>query len=125
MTVGQKIDLLCDKLNLQKQELARQLGITPQHLSSVISGKRNPSESLLRKLSMIANVDMGFFDDDGDAVELKDSAIMEHLPEDVREWVLNEKSKPYIVLAKMISDNRINSDELSTLVELIRADRDN
>jgi transcriptional regulator with XRE-family HTH domain len=125
MLIGEKIDLLCDRLNIKKQDLAEKLGITPQHLSAVINGKKNPGESLLRKLSAIANVDMEFFDGDAEAVDLKDSPLMEHLPEDLRDWVQSKQSGPYIILAKMISDGRINDEELSALVKIIRSDRDN
>lgn len=123
MTIGEKIELLCNRLGIQKKELADRVGITPQHLSGIISGKKNPSLQLLKKMSEIFGGDADLLD--ANAFDVKDNQyIMERLPADIRDWVLNENSRPYIVFAKMISENKLTSEELTSLIKIIRSDKD-
>ena len=51
MNLGQRIRKRREALNLTQQELAKTLGVTPQHISVVEQGKRVPSLTFLAKLA--------------------------------------------------------------------------
>lgn len=124
MGIGEKIEMLCNKMGVQKQELAESVGIGKQHLSGVISGKKAPSRTLLKRIADYFNVDLRFFDDDASAADIRETAIMEHLPDDLQEWINSKNSRPYLVLAKMINDKKLDANELSAIIEIIQADKD-
>jgi len=51
VSLGQKIRDKREAFNLTQRELAKVIGITPQHLSLVEQGKKAPSVALLVKLA--------------------------------------------------------------------------
>jgi transcriptional regulator with XRE-family HTH domain len=51
MNVGQRIRQRREALNVTQQELAKALGVTPQHISVVEQDKRVPSLTFLAKLA--------------------------------------------------------------------------
>jgi len=51
MTLGQRIRMRRETLKLTQQELAKALGLTPQHISAIEQEKRSPSLPALAKLA--------------------------------------------------------------------------
>ena len=51
MTIGERIRKRRHALKITQQELAKALGVTPQHISGIEQEKRSPSLSFLSKLA--------------------------------------------------------------------------
>ena len=51
MTIGERIRKRRQTLEITQQELAKALGVTPQHISGIEQEKRSPSLSFLSKLA--------------------------------------------------------------------------
>ncbi len=51
MTIGQRIRKRRQALKITQQELAKALGVTPQHISGIEQEKRSPSLPFLSKLA--------------------------------------------------------------------------
>ncbi len=49
--IGKRIREMRERLELSQDDLARSLGVTPQHISAIEQGKRLPSLSSLGKLA--------------------------------------------------------------------------
>jgi len=47
LTIGNKINVLCNKYGIKKKDLAKDLGISAAFLSRVINGVDKPSDNLL------------------------------------------------------------------------------
>lgn len=119
--VGERINLLCRKNRVKKKDLAKHVGVTPAHLSQVISGRENPSPALLEKIANFFNLDVECLKRplyDGPIIQDEDA--LRHLPESLRKWVMQEDKKPYLVLAKMIDEKDITAEELVAMVEVLR-----
>lgn len=61
MAVGKNIKLFRINANLKQKELAEKVGIRVSYLSSIENEKKEPSLSLLKKISEKLNVPMGMF----------------------------------------------------------------
>jgi transcriptional regulator with XRE-family HTH domain len=51
MSIGERIKKRRRLLEMTQQELAKAIGVTPQHISAIEQGKRDPSLSSLAKLA--------------------------------------------------------------------------
>lgn len=60
MRIGRTIKLLRTAAGLKQKEIAKNLGVSPNYLSSVENNKRKPSLSLLESLSDELNVPLSF-----------------------------------------------------------------
>jgi addiction module HigA family antidote len=58
---GYIIEMEIEARNLKKQDVARELGILPQHLSEMIKEKRNVSAMLALKLEKVLGIDADYW----------------------------------------------------------------
>jgi len=61
MSVGKNIKLFRINANLKQKELAKELGIKDSYLSLLENEKKEPSLSLLKKISEVLNVPIAMF----------------------------------------------------------------
>jgi transcriptional regulator with XRE-family HTH domain len=61
MRLGSAIKLIRTAAGMKQRDVARKLSVTPNHISLVEGGKREPSVALLRGLSKIQGVPVGLF----------------------------------------------------------------
>lgn len=61
MSVGKNIKLFRINANLKQKELAKELGIRDSYLSIIENEKKEPSLSLLKKISEVLNVPIAMF----------------------------------------------------------------
>ncbi|MEW6003288.1 MAG: helix-turn-helix transcriptional regulator [Nitrospirota bacterium] len=61
MSVGKNIKLFRINANLKQKELAKKLEIKDSYLSLIENEKKEPSLSLLKKISEVLNVPIGMF----------------------------------------------------------------
>lgn len=58
---GKNVKNLIRSKGLKSEYIARQIGITPNYLSNIFSGKREPSVKVLEDLSSILKCDINEF----------------------------------------------------------------
>jgi transcriptional regulator with XRE-family HTH domain len=59
--LGTAIKLIRTSSGLKQKDIATKLGVTPNYISLVESGNREPSVSLLKKMASILDVPVGLF----------------------------------------------------------------
>ncbi len=60
MDIGKNIKILRVSAGLKQKELASNVDVSPSYLSLIEAGKKEPSLSLLKKISDILNVPVGY-----------------------------------------------------------------
>ncbi len=61
MKLGQAIKVVRTASGLKQREIARKLDVTPNYISLIEGGKREPSISLLNQLASVLGVPIGIF----------------------------------------------------------------
>ena len=74
MSIGKRIRKRRQELKLTQENLARALGLTPQHISGIEQGKRSPSLASLAKLAEELGVTIDFL------VTGKEGVIIDTIP---------------------------------------------
>ena len=74
MSVGRRIRKRRQTLKVTQQELARATGVTPQHISAIEQGKRDPSLASLARLAEELGVTVDYF------VARKEGGITDAIP---------------------------------------------
>lgn len=58
---GKKVKMLIRSRSLRSEYVARQIGITPNYLSNIYSGRREPSVKVIESLCAILNCEANEF----------------------------------------------------------------
>jgi len=74
MSIGERIKKRRKELRLTQEELARALGLTPQHISGIEQDKRSPSLSSLAKLAEELGITVDYL------VTGKESVVVDSIP---------------------------------------------
>lgn len=121
MQIGKKINILCKAKGILKKDLAKAMDISASYLSSVIAGREEPSGQLLNKLADYFDVDVEYFLDELIQKNIDEvPSVWDHLPEDLKEWIGQQESKPYLILAKAAASTDIPSDQIADLIDVLR-----
>ncbi len=91
MTIGERIRKRRQALKITQQELAKALGVTPQHISGIEQEKRNPSLSFLSKLAEEMGVTTDYL------LSGKDSIITDTIPAIKADKSLTLKAKRALI----------------------------
>ena len=91
MTLGQRIRTRRQTLELTQQELAKALGLTPQHISAIEQEKRAPSLPFLAKLAEQLGVSIDYL------VTGKKSIITDTIPAIKADNSLTLKTKKALI----------------------------
>jgi transcriptional regulator with XRE-family HTH domain len=98
-SIGKKITHLREGYGMSKAELGRRLGYHGTYIYYLETGQRRITVELLQQIANIFNVELKYFFDKGEEIELDDDkkafvAYMEDLeknegisPEQIKEWV--------------------------------------
>jgi len=74
MSIGKRIRKRRQELKLTQEDLARALGLTPQHISGIEQDKRSPSLASLAKLAEELGITVDYL------VTGKESAVVDTIP---------------------------------------------
>jgi len=74
MSIGKRIRERRQELKLTQEDLARALGLTPQHISGIEQDKRSPSLASLAKLAEELGITVDYL------VTGKESAVVDTIP---------------------------------------------
>ncbi len=91
MTIGKRIRKRRQELELTQEDLARALGLTPQHISGIEQDKRNPSLSSLAKLAEELGITVDYL------VTGKQGVIVDTIPAIKADKKLSLESKKALV----------------------------
>ena len=91
MSIGKRIRGKRQELKLTQEELARALGLTPQHISGIEQDKRSPSLSSLAKLAEELGVTVDYL------VTGKEGVIVDTIPAIKADKKLSLESKKALV----------------------------
>jgi transcriptional regulator with XRE-family HTH domain len=126
MQIGEKINILCKAKGILKKDLAKAMDISASYLSSVIAGREEPSGQLLNKLADYFDVDVEYFLDELVQKNIDEvPGVWNHLPEDIKEWIGKQESKPYLILAKAAASTDIPADQIADLIDALRQQQKN
>jgi len=91
MSIGKRIRKRRQELKLTQEDLARALGLTPQHISGIEQDKRSPSLSSLAKLAEELGVTVDYL------VTGKEGVIVDTIPAIKADKKLSLESKKALV----------------------------
>jgi transcriptional regulator with XRE-family HTH domain len=97
MELGTAIKLIRTSSGLKQKDIATKLGVTPNYISLVENGSREPSISLLKKLATIFDVPVGLFFlwEGDDASSTKNTGRLRNLLVELEAmYVFAKKSRP-------------------------------
>jgi len=99
MSLGKRIRERRQELRLTQEELARALGLTPQHISGIEQDKRSPSLSSLAKLAEELGITVDYL------VTGKESVIVDSIPAIKADKKLSlETKKALVALVKELHE---------------------
>ena len=118
MNIGERIKDLRKNKELTFREVSEMTGMSTGYLSNIEKNNKRPSVKTLEKLAGAFKVPVAYFTDDS---YLDMYSILKHLPDDIKEMVINSQDTPYLKLAKEAKDHDFTPEQIDALVQLIRA----
>jgi transcriptional regulator with XRE-family HTH domain len=101
MKIGDKLNELMVKKRMDAKELSDRSTVSIGYLYKVLNSKSDPSPETIHKLANALECDIDELIE-GNKVYYTEPAIFDKLPEDLKEFVVAEENKPYIVFAKQL-----------------------
>ncbi|HHY70810.1 MAG TPA: helix-turn-helix transcriptional regulator [Thermoanaerobacterales bacterium] len=114
---------LREQRQLSREELAKAIDVSYWTIAKYESGTRMPDIPTLIKLSNVLDVTTDYLlgrakTPNGTILEL--NTVGEQLPEEIKTFLLKEDSSPYIELANLAANAKLNKEELSAVANVIR-----
>lgn len=118
--------MLCRNAKIRKKDLAEAIGITPQYLSSISSGKEPLSDSIIYKLSEYFNIDSSYFYDESEEITINEvEEVCKHIPQDIKDWLAKDESTPFLIVAKLAEENpHIPTEQIAAIIDGLRKEKD-
>jgi len=122
MNYGQKIRYIRMKiLDITLNDLAIKSNLSISYLSDAELGRVSISIKALEKVAEALNVTSSFLLDQGD-MTLKQLSNLHNVefPEDINEFIVNQKNLSYVVLAKKMSEEGFSPEEWELMFNTIK-----
>lgn len=101
-TLGERLKELVKEKGMEQQEVAIEIGLKVPTFNGYISNKREPS---IHKLILFARYFKVSIDYLLGYSNIRDP-YLSHLPEEIREFIMDPENSVYLKLAKEMKDNR-------------------
>lgn len=101
MKIGDKLNALMVKKNIDARELSAKSNVSASYLYKVLNNQNEPSAETINKLAGALECDIEELIE-GQKVYYTEPAIFNKLPDDLKEFVITEENTPYIVFAKQL-----------------------
>jgi transcriptional regulator with XRE-family HTH domain len=101
MKIGDKLSELMVKKKMEAKELSDRSTVSIGYLYKVLNNKSDPSPETIHKLANALECDIEELIE-GNKVYYSEPSIFNKLPDDLKEFVVAEENKPYIVFAKQL-----------------------
>jgi DNA-binding Xre family transcriptional regulator len=115
------------KNNVNIKQLSEHTGMSDKNLYKIIADKvKNPAPEIFHKMAELFNCsieDILVNEVDEERIYYDDPDILKHLPNDLKEFVINEESTPYLTVAKMLEGydlKKITPFQMNVLIEWLR-----
>jgi transcriptional regulator with XRE-family HTH domain len=106
--------------------LANDIGVSRGYIGDIETGRVYPGFKNLKKIAEACGVSLSFFERteyDEERIYYNEPAIYEKLPDDLKEFVANEKNTPYLIVAKQLSAydlSKITEREMQFLIDWLK-----
>lgn len=122
MDLGSKLRTLRVVREISSSELSRRSGVSQSRISEIENGHGDPSLSTLRKLATVLRVAPAVLLESDVATPFD---ILDHIPEDLREWMLRQKNLPWIRLNKKAAERGLTPEQVDGLINMLDKIRKN
>ena len=122
MNLASKLRTIRAVREMSTTELSKLSGVSQSRISQLENGSGDPSLSSLRKLAKALRVAPAVFLE-ADAATPFD--ILDHIPEDLREWMLSQKNLPWARLNKKAAERGLTPEQVEGLINMLDKIRKN
>jgi len=115
MSIGKKIKHLLSLREMSQADLVRQTAISKATISDLINDKqKNTSLELVKRIAKALRVSPLYFLDENAVTPLE---AIPNLPQEIREFILNEENMDYLVLAHKIKAMDLPAEAIEKIIE--------
>jgi len=114
---GSRIRFLREVKNWSQTELAERSGVSRSYLSQLENELKDPTASILDKLSSALQVPVNMFFEDTNLLPVH--SLLDLLPTHIREFLNQQEGLPYLELAVKAKDFQITPEELAQLIDIL------
>ena len=115
MSIANKIKHLLAVRELNQADLARQSGVSKATISDLINNKqKNTSLELINRIAKALRVSPAYFLDENAVTPFE---VVTDLPENIRQFILNNENMDYLVLAHKIKTMELPVEVIEKIIE--------
>lgn len=115
MSIGSKIKHLLSLREMSQAELVRQSGISKATVSDLINDKqKNTSLELVTRLAKALRVSPAYFLDENAVTPFE---AVPNLPEEIRQFILQEENMDYLILAHRIKNMALPVEVIEKVID--------
>jgi len=115
MSIGKKIKHLLSLREMSQADLVRQTAISKATISDLINDKqKNTSLELIRRIAAALRVSPLYFMDENAVTPFE---AIPNLPQEIRQFILNEENMDYLVLAHKIKTMDLPAEAVEKIIE--------
>lgn len=119
---GEKLKAIRNQRGMTIADLAEKAGITQSYISKLETGvKKDPSWKVVQSLAAALLVDISDFRDD---TQVPLYTIIDHLPQDLQDFVLSQRNIPFIEVARDCVELDLSPEALRLYVQALAKARD-
>jgi transcriptional regulator with XRE-family HTH domain len=123
--IGKKLLKLRNEKGLSLRELGKAVNLSHSYIDAIEKGTTNPSLPSLKLIADYFGVDVAYFlaNDDEEVIFYNEPDILGRLPEDLKEFVLNEENTPYLIIAKQLAAydlKKLTEREMKFLIDWLK-----
>ncbi|ADG81537.1 transcriptional regulator, XRE family [Thermincola ferriacetica] len=114
-TLGDKIKHLLFLRSMKQADLVKVSGVSKATISELINNKqKNPSIETIEKIAKALRVSPLYFLEENAVTPLE---VAPHLPQHIREFILNSENMDYIVLAHKLKSKNLPVEVMEKIIE--------
>lgn len=117
--VGEKIRQIRLERGIEQSVLAERIGVSQGFISQIERGLEIPSLKRLNDIAKALNVPVETLHKDK-VLPLNDPAIFSHFDEETKRFLANEKSVPYVILAKELTEEGVAPEDIVAIKEAVK-----
>lgn len=114
--IGEKLKEIREIKGLSMRDLEKISGIKQGYISQIENGLKQPRSDKVKALSEALGVDEQYF-------YLEDAklviSVAPDLPDELKEWVLNAKNIPWLLISQKAASQGISPDIMEKMIELL------
>lgn len=123
--IGKKLTKLRNEKGLSLRELGKKVNLSHSYIDAIEKNKTNPSIPSLKLIADYFGVDVAYFlsDENEEVIFYNEPSIYDKLPEDLKDFVVNEENTPYLVVAKQLAAydlDKLTDREMKFLVDWLK-----